>query len=306
MDGRRRTWDGRAGAAAGLCLIGLAAVVAATSRATAHGGGGAVRIGSTAGHALTTVLLTAGLVVWIAATTILVRALWPAAIRRGKRSPEDDLFEPYRPEVRWWEKAIVLALPLLVIAGAVAAVILTGRTGATRPKTAPGIPFGSAPGARIASAHPAPAATTGSTLAIALAAAVAIVIVAAAALVVIRRRNRPAPAPPASQPEHELAAALDWSLDDLRREPDPRRAVIAAYARMERLLGDRGVTRHRWEAPLEYLGRALARLQGGGRAMAELTSLFHEARFGPHAIGEPERARAVRLLTALRRELGGG
>jgi Domain of unknown function (DUF4129) len=303
MDGRRRTWDGRAGAAAGLCLIGLAAVVAATSRAGAHGGGGAVHIGSTAGHALTAVLLTAGFLVWIAATTVLVRALWPAAIRRRKRDPEDDVFEPYRPEVRWWEKAIVLALPLLVIAGALAAVILTGRTGATRPETTLGNPFGGTPGARSAAAHPAPAATSAPTLAIALAAAVAIAVVVAAALFLIRRRTRPARATAPPPSDHELAAALDWSLDDLRSEPDPRRAVIAAYARMERLLGERGVGRHRWEAPLEYLGRALARLRGGERSMAELTSLFQEARFGPHAIGEPHRARAVRLLTALRREL---
>ena len=38
----------------------------------------------------------------------------------------------------------------------------------------------------------------------------------------------------------ELAAAMDESLDDLRAEPDPRRAVIAAYARLERVLAATG------------------------------------------------------------------
>ena len=37
-----------------------------------------------------------------------------------------------------------------------------------------------------------------------------------------------------------LAAALDESLDDLRTEPDLRRAIIAAYARMERALAAAG------------------------------------------------------------------
>jgi hypothetical protein len=34
-----------------------------------------------------------------------------------------------------------------------------------------------------------------------------------------------------------VARAVDESLDDLRAEPDPRRAVIAAYARLERVRG---------------------------------------------------------------------
>ena len=54
-----------------------------------------------------------------------------------------------------------------------------------------------------------------------------------------------------------LAAALDESLDDLRAEPDPRRAVIAAYARLERVLASHGLPRKTSEAPLEYLARML-------------------------------------------------
>src|SRR5205807_2151173 len=42
-------------------------------------------------------------------------------------------------------------------------------------------------------------------------------------------------------------AVLDASLDDLRREPDARRAVVAAYARMERGLAARGCARQPWE-----------------------------------------------------------
>ena len=57
-----------------------------------------------------------------------------------------------------------------------------------------------------------------------------------------------------------LAAALDESLDDLRADPDLRRAIIAAYARMETALAAAGLPRHPAEAPLEYVERALLTL----------------------------------------------
>jgi cytochrome bd-type quinol oxidase subunit 2 len=50
-----------------------------------------------------------------------------------------------------------------------------------------------------------------------------------------------------------VAAALDESLDDLRTDPDLRRAIVAAYARMESALAGAGVPRRPAEAPLEYL-----------------------------------------------------
>ena len=55
----------------------------------------------------------------------------------------------------------------------------------------------------------------------------------------------------------DLAAAMDESLDDLRAEPDPRRAVIKAYARLERVLAGHRLPRRAAEAPLEYLARML-------------------------------------------------
>src|SRR6185436_20256727 len=51
----------------------------------------------------------------------------------------------------------------------------------------------------------------------------------------------------------ELELLLDDALDDLRDEPDPRKAVIAAYARMERAFARFGLPREGSEAPLEYL-----------------------------------------------------
>jgi hypothetical protein len=100
-----------------------------------------------------------------------------------------------------------------------------------------------------------------------------------------------------------LADVLDETLDDLRAETDPRRAVIAAYARMERALAAHGVPRRRFEAPHEYLGRVLAELTGGGFAAARLTTLFERARFSPHDVDMRMKSDAIEAIEALQREL---
>jgi Domain of unknown function (DUF4129) len=101
----------------------------------------------------------------------------------------------------------------------------------------------------------------------------------------------------------QLAFALDDSLDDLLAERDPRRAVIAAYARMERALGAAGVPRMPHEAPFEYVGRALRDLDVGERAVRRLTDLFERARFSTHEIDEPMRVEAIAALGRVRDEL---
>ena len=100
----------------------------------------------------------------------------------------------------------------------------------------------------------------------------------------------------------QIALALDEAVDDLRAEPDPRRAVVAAYARMERTMGIYGAPREPWEAPNEYLARTLREL-GVGVAAEELTSLFEHARFSEHAITETEREAAIDALLAVRDDL---
>jgi len=105
----------------------------------------------------------------------------------------------------------------------------------------------------------------------------------------------------------ELAALLDDTLDDLRAEPDPRRAVIAAYARTERALGAYGFPRRAFEAPLEYLDRIAAPLHevqpSARRLVFELTHLFERAKFSSHAIDAQMKDDAIATLAALRDEL---
>jgi hypothetical protein len=121
------------------------------------------------------------------------------------------------------------------------------------------------------------------------------------AIIAARLRREPR-APRESAPE-VLAAALDESLDDLRTDADLRRAIIAAYARMETALAAAGIPRHPAEAPLEYLERALLSLHTSAEAVRELTDLFEWARFSHHEPEPSMRDDAVDALSAVRDEL---
>lgn len=119
-----------------------------------------------------------------------------------------------------------------------------------------------------------------------------------------RSRRRP-PALWRLRSGEAVAAALDESLDDLRSEPDLRRAIIAAYARMERALAVAGLPRRPSEAPLEYLGRALGALDASAGAVTRLTDLFEWAKFSQHAPEPAMRDEAIEALEAVRDELRG-
>jgi uncharacterized membrane protein YidH (DUF202 family) len=101
----------------------------------------------------------------------------------------------------------------------------------------------------------------------------------------------------------EVALLLDDTLDDLRAEPDPRRAVIAAYVRLERVLAASGVRRAEAETEEEYLGRFLRSLAVTEGAARRLTDLFEWARFSQHAIDVGMKEEAISALEQLRDEL---
>lgn len=100
-----------------------------------------------------------------------------------------------------------------------------------------------------------------------------------------------------------LAEVLDETLDDLRSEEDPRKAVIGAYANMERTLAARGVPRRESEAPVEYLTRILEVVSASGHSVRRLTRLFTRARYSPHEIDAQMKEEAIDALTGLRAEL---
>jgi hypothetical protein len=102
---------------------------------------------------------------------------------------------------------------------------------------------------------------------------------------------------------NELSAAVSEAIDDLRQEPDPRRAVIAAYARMEGVLARHGQARDPAETPFEYVSRILLGLRVRGGAVRELTELFECAKFSTHEIDEAMKERAISSLLSVRDDL---
>jgi len=120
------------------------------------------------------------------------------------------------------------------------------------------------------------------------------------ALLAIRRRREELASVPL---ETTLSEVLSETLDDLHREPDPRKAVIGAYARMVETLAARGVPRRESEAPLEYLARILDVVQASEHSARRLTGLFERARFSPHEIDLRMKEEAIEALTGLRAEL---
>jgi Domain of unknown function (DUF4129) len=125
--------------------------------------------------------------------------------------------------------------------------------------------------------------------------------IAVAAYFVYRRKT--APVREDAVLAAELEAALDDSLDALRAEPDPRRAVIAAYARLERVLAANWLSRAESETPNEYLARILEALEVEQRSVRRLTDLFTEAKFSSHAVDAAMKDEAIEALSTVRDEL---
>ena len=98
------------------------------------------------------------------------------------------------------------------------------------------------------------------------------------------------PAPP------PFVEAVDESVEDLRAEPDARRAIIRCYARFERAAAASGLERRPWHTPMEFMREALSRLPAPRGAVRALTGLFELARFSDRPLGPEERDRALDAL----------
>jgi hypothetical protein len=86
-------------------------------------------------------------------------------------------------------------------------------------------------------------------------------------------------------------------------EPDPRRAVVAAWIAMTAAMAAIFTPRLDSEAPREYLERALEEAGVLPASAERLTDLFEEARFGGHKVGEMLRIDAIQALARVRGEL---
>jgi len=108
---------------------------------------------------------------------------------------------------------------------------------------------------------------------------------------------------PSAEPREGLAEAVEESLESLRREPDPRRAIILCYRRFEQVLAGSGLARAPWKTPTEFLRETLRRFALPADALTILTKLFEVSRFSHHPVGPKERDAAVGSLIEIKAAL---
>ena len=279
-----RTWLTIAAAA------GLVAIVALASRTTS--------VATSAMELDTTgfVLTVIEVVGYVAVIVGVVVALPTFIVLRLQQRRRLAAMGAGRGAAPWWAKVAGLAMTLTILIAQIAIVVylveLLRSQGA-----------GTTDGALEPATGPDPNALgtgrDGSSLMIALA-IVTVMAIVAVVLVIRWRRSDAADQAEGDDRRDRTEQAVEVGLDALRREPDPRRAIIAAYAAMERSLSQSGFGRHAWEAPIEYLRRVLAGAVGAAEDVQTMTQLFQVAKFSQHAVDESMRSSAIGALERIR------
>jgi hypothetical protein len=269
-----------------LAILLLAVAVASTGSIPTHSG--AARRPSDrfldVAVSLFMIWMAFGLLLWIYVLVARRDVIAEAAAARRRRS--------------LWASALSLAVGVALLALLARWLLLDERLRARIAGGIGGSSSSTADNLPAASADYRPQFATGPVLVVLALLAVAI---AGWYLAYRARLRRLPPEPQLLQPV--LADVLDETLDDLRAETDPRRAVIAAYVRMERVLAAYGLPRSPSEAPEEYLQRILGDLDVSRHATARLTALFGRARFSSHDVGPEMKQDAITALEAVREEL---
>jgi hypothetical protein len=287
-------------AALGVAVTVLITLVALAARSSSlQAGDGPTNAGPVI--AIVHVIEIVGIALELFAILVLV-----VVFRLARRRDEDDDDGPYQEPVRvhWLVRLLSSLLPPLVLAALIVAI--TRSRPVDRPlELAPIGDFGASPG----SGGFVEQVVT--NLGLSWWEVLIAVVLAVVAFVAILRAFRAYRAPvstPNEEPEvlrqtSALASAVGAGLRDARLEPDPRRAVITAYATMERMLAAQGWPRREVEAPLEYMTRLFAERNVRADALATLTELFELARFSHHVISPATKERAIGALTVIDQEL---
>ena len=141
---------------------------------------------------------------------------------------------------------------------------------------------------------------------IAATAALFVLIVVGAVFAARRRRVEEPPTvgaemprpPTAPSTSESLVRAAEVGLAEIGdRSREPRAAIIACYAAMERELSRvPGAVPQDFDTPTEVLARAVENHALHVDSAAELVNLFEEARFSPHVMSEAHRESALGVL----------
>lgn len=207
--------------------------------------------------------------------------------------------------------AVIVAWLLLVLV--VSHLLSTHGVGQAPPPPATGA---ASPQNVNAPAPQRPHRQTGDMFGILLAASVpTLLIIVTGTLVMSRRRRRGAAATVAGDPvetavaptrSESLARAAERGLAEMTDPSrEPREAIIACYAAMERELANvPGAVPQDFDTPTEVLARAVEHHALHADNAVQLVNLFAEARFSPHVMNEGHRDVAVRVLQLVLDELG--
>lgn len=96
------------------------------------------------------------------------------------------------------------------------------------------------------------------------------------------------------------------SIEAMLSDPDPKTAIIGAYARLLEGLAASGVPRRAYEGPVEHLRRALTHLRVRPGPIRRLVSLFEVARFSTRDLTVEHRDQALEALREVAADLGPG
>jgi heme/copper-type cytochrome/quinol oxidase subunit 2 len=287
-------------AALGPAVIVLITLVVLAARSSSlQAGDGPTNAGPVI--AIVHVIEIVGIALELLAILILI-----VVFRLARRRDEEDDDEPYQEPVRvhWLVRLLSSLLPPLVLAALIVAI--TRSRPVDRPlELAPIGDFGASPGS---GGFVEQVVTNLGLSWWEVLIAVVLAVVAFVAILRAFRAHRAPVSTPDEEPEvlrqtSALASAVGAGLRDARLEPDPRRAVITAYATMERMLAAQGWPRREVEAPLEYMTRLFAERNVRADALATLTELFELSRFSHHAISPATKERAIGALTIIDQEL---
>ena len=243
--------------------------------------------------AVLAIALSAAEGIAVIAFIVVLASARPQRPPQAQSDDEDDLERPYIP---WWAKTLGV---LLAVAALVTpfAVLFTRKPRAIGPRPLPGGPAGGG------LTRPAvPPSSSAWPLITGMVIAILVVLI----LAVLSRRRRPARTPQAGR--RRLTALLDSlaaGSEALTAAGEPRAAIIACYAAMERGFAAAGSAPAAADTPAEVLSRAAkAGLIRSGSAAA-LTGLFRRARYSTQPMTSTDSRVAADALTELRTDLAG-
>ncbi len=298
-----------------VALIVLMIIVAAALRGYLPAQGRAVRAEPGGGRAALVFVIVA-----LSATLALLVIAVIARLRdpRAMAPKQEDLSDMLgtgkgRPSWRVVLIGLVLIVVWLLIAMLLVHYLVPHRVNPSAPGPAPTARSSGRPGGPPPQQHPPN--NSGDVFGVLLAGAIPMMLVIVAGSVIMARRRWRA-ATPAGADDHvesasptprseSLARAAEVGLaeiGDLSREP--REAIIACYAAMERELANvPGAAPQDFDTPTEVLVRAVEHHALHSDNAVQLVNLFEEARFSPHVMNEEHREVAVSVLRLVLAEL---